>query len=309
MRRWLERLQRQVDETVARLEKSLRRFSIGAVVLDTWDAFVRDNMSFLAAALSYYALLSLFPLLLLLISFASFFISEASALDTVVRVARAYLPGAEQELQNIMNQVLDVRAPATLIGLVTLLWAASGVFDVLQNAINRAWQVQQARAFWLQRLISIAVVGVLGLLFLVSALTLVFTHDIALGFLGVSTVSREVVRTIGAGLGFASAFLAFAILYKTFPHMRVSWHAALWGALAAAIFWQLAKYLYELYLQYFSRFSLVYGSVGAIIGLLLWGYISATIILLGAELSAQLGKRERQAVEGNEVTVDEVRGS
>ena len=82
--------------TVARWDKSLRRFSVFALALDTFDAFNRNNLTMLAASLSYYALLTLFPLLLLLISVAPFFISEGDALDTVFKVAHEYLPGAEQ---------------------------------------------------------------------------------------------------------------------------------------------------------------------------------------------------------------------
>jgi membrane protein len=95
------------------------------------------------------------------------------------------------------------------------------------------------------------------------------------------------VVTWGGGLlGGALAFIAFTILYKSFPHAQVKWRDALLAALLAALAWHTAKYLYELYLVHFARFNLVYGSVGAVIGLLLWGYISASIVLFCAELAA-----------------------
>lgn len=295
MRRQLELLQLRVDETVARWEKSLRRFSLLALLLDAGQAFSADGMSFLAASLSYYALLALFPLLLLLIAFASLFISETDALAAVMRVARDYLPGVEMELQRVLRQVVDARGSATIIGLLTLLWSASGVFDVLQHALNRAWHVPVPRAFWLQRLVSIGVIALLGLFFLASVIVSSFSTALALALFGETVAALQVIGWLGSIVGLAFAFIAFAILYKTFPNVRVSWSVAWRGALVAAVLWQVAKFLYEFYLVYLARFNLVYGSVGAIIGLLLWGYISASIVLFCAELSAVMSKREQGA--------------
>lgn len=295
MRRQLELLQLRVDETVARWEKSLRRFSLLALLLDAGQAFSTDGMSFLSASLSYYALLALFPLLLLLIALASYFISETDALAAVLRVARDYLPGVETELQRVLRQVVDARGSATMIGLLTLLWSASGVFDVLQHALNRAWRVPEPRAFWLQRLVSIGVIAVLGLFFLASVIVSSFSETLVLALFGETVGAHQAIRWLGSIVGLAFAFIAFAILYKTFPNARVSWSVAWRGALVAAVLWQVAKFLYEFYLVYLARFNLVYGSVGAIIGLLLWGYISATIVLFCAELSAAMSRREQSA--------------
>ncbi len=291
MRPWLERWQMQLEKTVARWNASLRRFSIAALVLDAVDAFTRDNMGFFAASLSYYTLLSLFPLLLLLISVATFFINPETAFDTVLRAARAYLPGAEKELREILRQVVDSRGSATLFGLVALVWSASSVFDVLQYALDRAWRVAETRAFWLQRLFSMVVVFVLGILFFISALTVLLSQEFVYTMLGVSDFARQATRWLGTLTGFVFAFFGFAILYKTFPHVQVSWNVALRGALVAALLWQGAKFLYGLYVESFARLNLVYGSVGAIIGLLLWGYLSATIVLFGAELAAAMGRK------------------
>lgn len=293
MQRWLERVQTGYAQTVARWDKSLRRFSVFALLLDTIDVYNANNLTMLAASLSYYALLAIFPLLLLLISVAPVFISESEAFDAVLRVARGYLPGAEAALRGVLQQVIDERGSATLVGIVTLVWSASGVFDVLQVSFNRAWRVTQPRAFWLQRLFSIAVIGVLGVFFLVSVIASSFSETLLIGLFGETNGARELVKWGGSTLGAFLAFSAFALLYKTFPNAHVRWKHALLGALVAAILWQTAKYLYELYIVHYARFNLVYGSVGAIIGLLLWGYLSASIVLLGAQLTAMMGKLEK----------------
>jgi len=292
MRQHFDGMTKRIEQTVARILLSLRRFYLGAILLDALDAFNRNQMTLLAAALSYYALLALFPLLLTLVGLASFFISEQTALDAVMRIAGQYLPGVEAQIKAILSQVVAARGAATLIGFVALLWSASGVFDVLQLALDRAWRVSTPRAFWLRRLFSIAVIGVLGLFFVTSVLVSAATLDFLYASLGdtanIPALQREAVNWIGI----AASFGAFLLLYKIFPHARVTWRAALFGASVAALLWQLAEFGYGVYLSYFARFNLVYGSLGAVIGLMLWGYVSAAIILFCAELTARVGRAQ-----------------
>lgn len=284
-------VQRASGGIASRWNTALRRFPTLAILFDAINAFNQDQMSLLAASLSYYSLLALFPLLLLLLALAPFFISEADAFARVMRVAQDYLPGSDAEVQRVLHQVVDVRGSATVIGLLTLAWSASGVFDVLQRALDRAWRVPQPRAFWMQRAFSVAVIGLLGIFFLVSIFVSSFSETLVFDALGETNLARETVRFTGSVLGLGLAWIAFAILFKTFPHARVEWNFALRGALVAALLWQTAKYFYELYIVYFARFNLIYGSVGAVIGLLLWGYISASVVLFGAELSAAMARK------------------
>lgn len=281
-----------MTETVARTNASLRRFYLADVLLDTVDAFNQNQMSLLAASLSYYALLALFPLLLVLVGLASFFITEQAALETVMRFAGQYLPGVEAQVRAILDQVVNLRGTATLIGLLTLLWSASGVLDVLQQALNRAWRVPVPRAFWLQRLFSIAVIGLLGLLFLASVLISSATLDLLGGLAGDSFDIAQWHREAVNWVGFLLSVVVIVLLYKFFPHARVAWRAALAAGVTAALLWHAAKIGYAVYLGYFSRLNFVYGSLAAVIGLMLWGYLSAAIILFGAELAARVGRGE-----------------
>ncbi len=295
MQRQLEELQIRFENTVARAIASLRRYYVLDLLLDTFDSFNNNLMGFLAASLSYYALLALFPLLLLMIGIAPLFVSDADAVTSVLNVAQDYLPGMEDEVRAVLGQVAEARGPATIIGILTLIWSASGVFDVLQRSFDRAWRVSQPRAFWLQRLFSIGVIGLLGAFFFASAFLSAFSEAVIFGLLGNTGIAR-VVRWGGGTLGALFAFVAFLILYKTFPHAKVEWKDALVAAIVATVLWHAAKYLYEWYLLRFARFNLVYGSVGAVIGLLLWGYISATIVLLCAELSATRAHKRAAAL-------------
>lgn len=285
----IETLQENLDRTVARATKTLRRFSVLDVLFDTVDSFIKDNMDIVAASLSYYALLALFPLLLVLIVVVSLFLSNEDALRIVLRESNHYLPGTE--IQNSVSQVLALRGSASFIGLIALVWTASGVFDVLQFALDRAWHVPRPRALWLQRVYSITVVGALGFLFVVSVVVSTLSGSLILNVFGENTFTFVGIRVLGRGIALGMSMIAFALIYKTFPHARVPWHAALWGAVVAALLWELAKFIFEYYLVNIAGLNLIYGSVGAIIGLLLWSYISAMILLFGAELSASAARR------------------
>ncbi len=287
MNRGFNALSARVQATVARWNLSLRRFSVFRVLLDAVDAFNRDNMSFLAASLSYYGLLALFPLLLLFIALASPFLAEANVIRTVLDFSRQALPGAASELERVLHQVVEARGPATLIGIIALFWSASGVFDVLQAALDRAWRVPHSRAFWQQRLISLVVITAMGILFVLSIAVSAITNDVVRAAL---TITRDSIELGGGVLSLLFSAAAFAGLYKLLPHAQVKWRTVLPGAIVAAILWEIAKGIYGLYLIHFARFNLVYGSVGAVIGLLLWGYISATILLFGAEVSAAVNR-------------------
>ncbi len=286
----IELLQLWFDETVARINRSLRRFPVFAVLLDTVDLFAQDQMSLLAASLTYYALLALFPLLLVLVASASFFVSQELAMAMVSRLTRTYLPGVEQYVLQILREVVDMRGTATVFGFVTLLWSASGVFDVVQQALDRAWHVQERRSFWLQRLFSIGVIGVLSVVLLSSILISSATLEFFASVLGDALTGQAVLREAANWIAVLMSFVVFFAFYKFFPHARVPWRAALIGAGVAAVSWQIAKFGYSVYLGYFARYNFVYGSLGAIIGLMFWGYISAMILLFCAELSARLGR-------------------
>lgn len=290
----LEQWRLRLTNTVARWNSSLRRFFILRLALDAVEAFNADRLPLLAASLSYYALLALFPLLLLIIAVGSLFAAERDLTQSLGRSVAQLMPGAADEIERILREAVDARGPATVIGVLALFWSASGLFDVLQTALDRAWRVHLSRAFWQQRLISLLVILGLILLFLASLLLSALTDDVVRGALG---LGAKTLAWVGRAVSVVAVFAALLILYKFFPHARVSWRAALVGAIVAAVLWELAKNFYGIYLISFARFNLVYGSVGAMIGLLLWGYISASIILFGGEISATLERDTAAAQE------------
>ncbi len=283
MSRQADRLYAAWMRASARTSHMARRARFLAWLLDGWQAYRRDEMGTLAAALAYYLLLAIFPLLLFLIAAASPFLTSDQVVRDVTRFVDNYLPTVSGELRTILRQIISARGPATFIAALGLIWSASGVFDLIQRGLNRVWRVSQPRPLWRQRLLSaatvIAIGALFGLSFAASALARLGVHY----RLDFGNVRVEVV-----GLLFTAilSFLLFAVVYKVFPFVNITWRRVWTGALLASILWEIAKYLFVWYLLNFARLSLVYGSVGVIIALLVWGYITATILFFGAELTA-----------------------
>jgi membrane protein len=269
--------------TLAALKAGLRRVEPLGLLFDSWEAYGRDEMGMLAAALAYYLLLSLFPLLLLLISIATPFLASERVVQETVRFAENYFPAAGVELRTILEQVLNARGPATIFAAFGLLWSASGVFDIIQRGLSRAWHDSQSRPVWRQRLVSIAAVMGIGLLFGVSFTASAFLRTGLRLRLQIGGASIEVV---GLAISVALNFVLFSIVYMFLPFEHVAFRQVWGGALLVSVLWESAKIIFVVYLLNFARLSLVYGSVGAIIALLLWGYITASILFFGAEMSA-----------------------
>ncbi len=268
--------------------RQARRLPPLAVLLDAWNAYRQDEMPLLAAALSYYSLLSHFPLLLLLIVAASPFLAEERVVNETLRFVQGVVPTGGAELRRVLTQVLDARGPATLVGALGLVWSASGAFDVMQRAMNRIWRVPRPRPFWAQRLVSLGVILGLVILFGGSLAISAATRS-SLAFRPLR--SPAIAQLIGVVASIALNLALFAIVYRVFPNAPIHFGQIVGGALVAGVLWEIAKLIFVWYLTSFAHLNLVYGSVGAIIAILTWGYITAVILFFGAELSAAQSRR------------------
>ena len=233
---------------------------------------------------------SIFPLFLLLTAAVSTFLATEDAQSGVIGVVSAYLPTASAVdlVQDNIQRVVAARGTISVAAGASLLWGASGIFNVVRSAINRAWKVERPRPFWHQRLLAVGSVLTLGLLLLLSlALTGIFglmqplQNNLLWGW-------AAQLLTLGV------TFLLFAGLFRFFPNTRVRWSDIWPGALLASVLWEAAKNGFAWYLSNFARYNLVYGSLGAIIALLVWSYLTGMIVLLGAEFTAQTARRMKR---------------
>lgn len=268
-----------------------------AILGDAIDRFGQANAAHVAAALAYYTMFSLFPLLLALIAIGSFFLEGAVVQEQVVRSVVRVVPISEEVILSNVTQVLERRGAVGTAGLLGLLWSGTGVFTVLVNHINRAWTDADRRSFLEQRLMGLGI-GLIGMVAALLFLSLLSTL--------VLNVLPRLQRTIGgdirildtplrtlttSGLPALVIFLVFLNLYRFVPNTAVAWSEAAWGAAFVAVAWEVAKRGFAWYVSSdLVHYRLVYGSLGAVVALLLWIYLTSWLVLFGAHVSAAVAR-------------------
>ncbi|HJR79117.1 MAG TPA: YihY/virulence factor BrkB family protein [Anaerolineales bacterium] len=263
------------------------RLSILKIAL---ESFVETRAADSAASLAYYAIFSFFPLLLLFIALGSYFLGSAQIYETVTQLAQQAIPISNTIIAQNLRQVLEEREAVGIIGLVTLLWAASGVFSNLAHNINLAWPRARRRTFLQRRLMGVRIIGGLsGLLIL--AIVLDWLSNL-LSFVRIANIpfyDLSLWRLVSTVASWLTVFLLFFALYRWIPAVSVRWRAAFWGALFATVAWQIATAGFAWYLTTgFGRYQLVYGSLGAVVAWLFLIYLISFITLFGAHLSAAI---------------------
>lgn len=253
-----------------------------------WQAIVRFSKHGTreAAALSYYAIFSLFPLLLLVIIVIGTALGPAAARNQIDTVLRLFLsPNTANFLQDNIAQALEQRGSFGLVAGVSLLWSSLGLFSSLSSALSRTFRDENPRNTWHQRLVGLSMMIALSVLLMASlAATIIF---VLLDFLFFYRSGSWI--SLGALIIPLSLSVAiFAFLYRFIPRQRVRWDAIWVAAFLGGGAWEIAKRLFTWYLDNLASYSLVYGSVATMIVLMFWGYVSGLIVLLGAEICVSL---------------------
>jgi membrane protein len=269
-------------------------------------AFDQDEGPVVSRSIGYLALFSFFPLLLLLLTFASSVLASQEAQQAIIDAVGQYFPAARNLVEQNIEQVLGARSTIGIFAMVSLLWSASGVFTASYRAVNLAWGNRKSELILRERLYGLAVVLIVGLLLVA---TTVYSTAIGilrsweLSILGWDPLADPATAQLWDWLsGFVPTLVSvvtFILLYRTMPKNGVTWRDVWLGGLVAGLAWEAARRLFVWYLANFGRYNLIYGSVGAIIVFLLWAYFSAMILLLGAHFAAQytFWRKEGQPVE------------
>jgi membrane protein len=281
-----------------RLDKQTGGFF--SLMVDTVTSFNNAQAPQAAAALAYFALFSLFPLLVLIIVVGSFVLERDVVQQQVSQAVAENLPGAQNLIQQNIEQVLNLRGPVSIVGIIGLLWAASGMFNMLILNINAAWSEADVRNFLERRLVALSIVGVLFVLLLLSVLS-TFTSNLLAQF---SVPLGDNIDIYQTGLwriwsNVVPLLLRLALfwgLYRWIPTVQVGSMAAFWGAVVAATGWELATNGFSFYLSSgLANYDLVYGSLGTIVGLMFWIYLGNLVTLFGAHLTAAITRRRNPA--------------
>lgn len=260
------------------------------------ERFNNARSSEAAAAMAYYALFSLFPLLLALVAAWSFVLEREHAFQQVVGFVTEAIPISQELIERNIQRVLELRGTVGLVGLIGLLWSAMGAFTALSHNINRAWPNAEPRSFLERRLVALGMVGALAVLLafsLVSTTVLNLLSQLQVPLWdGVSIYETPLWGALSNFIPWLFTFFLFLALYLWVPNIEVERRAAFWGALVAALAWEVAANGFAWYLRSgLVRYELVYGSLGAVVALMFWIYWSSWITLFGAHLSAAIAQR------------------
>lgn len=263
------------------------------VLREAVQRFSADRAAEAAAGLAYYALFSLFPLLIALVAAGSFFLEREHVYAKVIGFVTRAIPISQQLIERNVQQVLELRGTVGVIGVIGLLWSATGFFTVLARHINRAWPNAKTRNFLKNRLIGISMVGMVAVFLILSLLatTVVsFLPQLQVPLWGgVSIYSTPLWTVLSNLVRWLLTFLMFLGLYRWVPNTEVTCSGAAWSALVAAFAWEVAANAFTWFVTSgLVRYELVYGSLGAVIALMLWVYVSGVIVLFGAYLCAAI---------------------
>lgn len=264
--------------------------------------FLDDHLLQWAAALAFFAALSLFPSLLALVSVLGLF--GASALQPLIENVGALAPGTARDIA--LEALRTIRAgddPAGVtfaVGLGVALWSASAYVGAFIPAANVVWEVEDARPFWKKLIVRLSLTVVLLVLMAVTSITVLLTGPVARELGDIAGVGDAAVQawSIAKWPFLALVFMLLtALLYWASPNVRhPSWRWITPGSVLAIALWIAASLGFSFYVSQFGSYSALYGSIGGVLVFLIWLWISNIAILLGAELDAEL-ERSR-AIEG-----------
>jgi membrane protein len=270
----------------------------------TGNDFMDDNALRLAAALAYYALLSLAPLVVLAIAIAGFAVGDQSARGAIARELGAVV-GSEGG-QAVETIVRSAQAPAagilsTIIGIVVLFFGASGVFTELQSALDTVWAVvpkpgRGIKGVIRDRLFSFAMVMGVAFLLLVSLILSAGLSAVGHFFEHLLPGGEAVWQMLNFVISLVVVSALFAVMFKTVPDAKVAWRDAWVGGAVTSVLFSIGKFLIALYLGK-SSVSSAYGAAGSLVVLVIWVYYSACILLVGAEFTRVYASRFGQRIE------------
>jgi membrane protein len=262
------------------------------LVKETFAEWSRDKASRLAAALSYYTIFSVAPLLIIAIAVAGLVFGREAAARQLAAEAQGLLgPQAAEAIQGMLQSAGKTGAGivATAVGVGTLLLGASGAFAQLQDALNTIWEVKPkagrgVRGMLRDRFLSFSLVLAIGFLLLVSLVLSAALAAVGKYLAGILPVSSALMQGLNFALSFAVTTFLFALIFKVLPDVRIRWRDVWIGAAVTALLFSVGRFLIGLYLGR-SSVSSAYGAAGSLVVLLVWIYYSAQILLLGAEFT------------------------
>jgi membrane protein len=254
-----------------------------------------DGILGYAAQLSYYFLLALFPALLFMTSLLGYFAGEDSQLRAgLFRYLSTVLPGdASQLIAKTVNDVTQGSGGGKLsFGILATLWAASNGMTAISESLNAAYDLKETRPWWKVRLVAIGLTLALSFLIISSLVLVLYGHDLADTVAvkyGLGAAFALTWKVVQWPIVLAFVLLGFALIYYFAPDARdQDWKWITPGSVAGVALWLLVSFAFKTYLTFFNSYSATYGSLGAVIILMLWFYFTGAAILFGGEINSEI---------------------
>jgi membrane protein len=260
----------------------------------TWSEIGDDNIGGLAAEAAYNFFFSIFPILLVLIPMLGLVGDKETTFQQIMSfLSGAVPPDAYRLLYNIAHDVVFAEnAPGLVsIGAVLALWSGSNVFSTLMGALNRAYDVKDARPWWKQKLIAITAVFVLGGAMLLNTIILVAGEQITTwlaGIFGLSAATQQMIVVLQTTLALVLLVGIACLSYFYLPNVRQHWAHVLAAAIVTTFLWIVATFALKFYVGHFANYNKTYGTIGGVMLLLTWMYYSMFAFLAGGEIASEL---------------------
>jgi membrane protein len=252
-----------------------------------------DEVLTRSAALAYYFVSALFPMIFFLMAMLGLFAQSHDLQSSLLNYTARFMPGdayklVQKTLQEVANSSTGLKLA---FGLALALWSGAGGVVSIIDALNRCYHVKDSRPFWKQRLIALGLTVGIAALTIVALTIVLYGGDIAdfvgshLGLSNVTVIAWHIVQW---PIALFFVVLSFALLYFWGPDTKQQWQWITPGAVVGVLTWIGASLLFRVYLHFFNSYSKTYGSLGAVIVLLLWLYISGLAILVGGEINSEI---------------------
>ncbi|HYO63704.1 MAG TPA: YihY/virulence factor BrkB family protein [Pyrinomonadaceae bacterium] len=259
----------------------------------TWARVFKDDVFGKSAQLSYFFIFSLFPLLFFLASLLGYFTQTGSELrEELLRYLGSVVPRkASVLIRDTLDEITQASSGGKIsFGLLLAVWTGSFGVGAIISTLNAAYGVRESRPWWKEQLVSVGLTIVLALL-TISALSLMLyggdIGELLAVRLGLGDLFTSVWNVVQWPIALAFVLLAFALIYYCAPNVKeISWYWVTPGSVLGLALWLLVSFAFRTYLRFFDTYSTTYGSLGAVMILLLWLYLTGAAILVGGELNA-----------------------
>jgi membrane protein len=272
----------------------LTRLAVWRSVVEMYDS---EDFTF-AASIGYYALLSLFPVLLIIISILGSVASTEANRVAVMRFVLTYFPRQFDFIVQQLDAFTQTPIRLGIGGGLALVWASLGVFNAISAAVNHAWGVEKKRNFWQHRLFSFLMLVVAGLLLMAVLLTATAVQVVeARWFANYHWTSPQLIILRGYTVRYATLLLPafiFGLIYYFVPNVTDVLVKDVWlGALITGLLWDVGLKGFAWFVRDTSRWTHIHGNIATVVVFLLWIYVSAIILLWGVEFTAAYAKMRR----------------